>query len=118
VSPLNPEKKIADEGTATLRSALNKTERVTEQTTQATQQSYALATGAIRELNLKLIELARANSDATFDFLSEAMQAKDMQGIVDLWMRHSQREMLNRQGGQLADLGQKWSLRAQARSSS
>src|SRR5262249_40311107 len=108
MSPLNQDKKIANQGAATLRNALDNTEKVTEQATQASREGYAIATQGFRDLNLKLIELARANSDAVFDFLSEAMNAKDVQGIVDLWIKHSQRqiEMVNQQSQQLADLGQ------------
>ncbi len=77
MSPLSQDKKIANQGAATLRNALDNTEKVTEQATQAGREGYAIATQGVRELNL-LIELARANSDAVFDFLSEAMNANDI----------------------------------------
>jgi hypothetical protein len=48
-----------------------------------------VASEALRRFNLGLLELARENSDATFEFLGEAVNAKDPQAVAELWINHA-----------------------------
>ena len=67
----NEGKKVFEKGTATVRSALNKGEEVADAAKYAAQESFVIANDALRQfnlspsVNLRLIELARENSDAT-----------------------------------------------------
>jgi hypothetical protein len=44
-----------------------------------------MANAALRQFNPRLLELARENSDATFDFLGAVVKARNIRTIEELW---------------------------------
>jgi|ERR1700722_11002711 hypothetical protein len=106
----NEGKKTFEKGTATVRSAINKGEVGAEEAKHAAEQSFVIANDALRQFNLRLLELARENSDATFDFLGALANAKNIQAIAELWSVYAQRqqERWSRQAQELTNLGQRF----------
>ena len=106
--PADDGKKIAEKGAATIRKVMDKGEEAAEQTRHATRESYVFGSQALRQFNLKFLEMARENSDATFDFLSEIINAKDIQAVAELWTTHAQRqqELWSWQAREITNLGQ------------
>jgi hypothetical protein len=72
------------------------------------EQNYQIAGEALRQFNLKFLQLARENSAATFEFLTNIVNAKDIQAAAELWTKHAQRqqELWSRQAREMTNLGQ------------
>ena len=51
-----------------------------------------MAAEALRQFNLKFLQPARENSEATFEFLTDIINAKDIQAAGELWTKHAQRQ--------------------------
>jgi hypothetical protein len=102
-------KKAAEKSAATIRNAMNKGEEVAEETRSAAQKNYVIASEALRQFNLRLLELARENSDAAFEFFGEVVNAKDLQAFAELWINHARRqsELWSRQAQEITNLGQR-----------
>jgi hypothetical protein len=88
---------------------MNKGEEVAEETRSAAQKNYVVASEALRQFNLRLLELARENSDAAFEFFGEVVNAKDLQAFAELWINHARRqsELWSRQAQEITNLGQR-----------
>ena len=63
----------------------------------------------IRDFNVKMIEMARANTEAVFEFARQLATAKTPSEIMELWTSHARKqfEMLSGQTQELTALGQK-----------
>ncbi len=53
---------------------------------------YSTATKGCASYGLKLIETTRANSDAAFDLMSEAMNAKSYSEVVELYSAYLRKQ--------------------------
>ena len=65
---------------------MDKAEEVADQARRAGEENNLNASEALRQFNLKFLQLARENSEATFEFLTDIVNAKDIQAaaiIVD-----------------------------------
>ena len=74
--------------------------------------SYSTAVKGMQDYNNKVIEFARANSNAAFDFVQKMSGVKSSSVFVELWAEHvrKQVETLTEQTKQLAALAQKVTL--------
>ena len=65
-----------------------------------------MAAEALRQFNLKFLQPARENSEATFEFLTDIINAKDIQAAGELWTKHAQRqqELWSRQAREIPNL--------------
>ena len=63
----------------------------------------------MRDYNLKMIDMARANIEGIFEFARQLTTAKSPPDMVELWTSHARRqfEMLSEQLSELTALGQK-----------
>ena len=63
----------------------------------------------IRDLNVKIINMAQANIEAGFELARQLAAAKQPSDVVELWTGHARKqfEMLNEQIKELTSLGQK-----------
>jgi thioredoxin-like negative regulator of GroEL len=80
------EKRLPKRGAATIRNVVDKAEEVADQARRAGEENNLNASEALRQFNLKFLQLARENSEATFEFLTDIVNAKDIQAaaiIVD-----------------------------------
>jgi hypothetical protein len=62
----------------------------------------------VREMNVRLFEMARANSDAAFAFACDIAAARKPKDFIEAWTTHATKrfDMLIKQAGELTSLGQ------------
>jgi hypothetical protein len=72
------------------------------------QEGVTSAVENVRDLNLRLIDMARANTDAAFELAREAAESKAPSDLVQVWKTHAtkQFDMLTKQASELTTLGQ------------
>ena len=77
------------------------------------QEGLMSAAGNVRDINVRLFEMARANSDATFAFACDIAAAKKPSDFIEAWTTHAtkQFDMLTKQAGELTSLGQSFAKR-------
>ena len=82
------------------RESFNKTMETGPKTVQGIQEGFMSALENVRDLNVRLIAMARANTDAAFDFAHEVAEAKTPSDLVQAWTTHAtkQSDMLTKQG--------------------
>jgi hypothetical protein len=80
-----------------------------EEVTQAMSQGYFAATEAVRDFNVKLIEIAQANTRAALNFAQEVATAKSPTEAAALWSSHARKsfETFTDQTKELTALGQR-----------
>jgi len=102
-------RKFADKSAAIASETLEKGKAAAEQATQAVQQSYSVTVDNIRDFNVKMIDMAQANSEAVFNFARELATSKQPSDIAELWTAHAKKqfETLTEQTKELTALGQK-----------
>ena len=63
----------------------------------------------MRHYNLKMIDMARANTEGVFEFARQLATAKSPSEMVELWTSHARKqyEILSEQINELTSLGQK-----------
>ena len=100
---------MAEKGTAQAKVTYEKTNAATTEAADLIKNSYSTAVKGMQDYNNKVIEFARANSNAAFDFLQKMSDVKSPTAFVELWTEHARKqvETLTEQSKQLAALGQK-----------
>jgi phasin len=80
-----------------------------EEATGVLESTYATASKGAADYGLKMLELARENTNATFDFATELLGAKTFSEVVELSSAHARKqfEALTVQSKELATLAQK-----------
>jgi phasin len=80
-----------------------------EEATEVLADTYATANKGASDYGLKMIEAARANTNATFDFTAGVMTVKSFSDLVELSTRHARKqfEAFVAQSKELAALAQK-----------
>ena len=78
--------------------------------------SYWTAVKGVEDYNSKFIEFARANTNATFDFVQKMSGVKSPTAFIELWTEHARKqvETLTEQTKELAALAQKVTLASSA----
>jgi phasin len=102
-------REIAEKGIAQARDNYEKMKAAAEEATDVLEDTYATASKGASGYGLKLIEHARANSDAAFDLMTELMTAKSYAEVVELsssFMR-KQFDAVTAQAKDLAETAQK-----------
>jgi phasin len=81
----------------------------TEQATNVIENTYSAATKGVRDYNLKVLEIARANADAAFDYARQFLDVKSPSEMMELStaLVRKQFELLTQQAQKLAAIGQK-----------
>ena len=77
-------REFAEKGIAQAKENYEKVKSAAEQATDVLEDTYSTASKGCTSYGLKLIETTRANSDATFDLMSELMTAKSYSEVVEL----------------------------------
>src|SRR6476469_7889021 len=77
-------REFAEKGIAQAKENYEKCKSAAEQATDVLEDTYSTASKGCASYGLKLIEATRANSDATFDLMSELMTAKSYSEMVEL----------------------------------
>ena len=100
---------IAEKSIAQAKTGYEKMKSAAEETTTVLEDTYAKASKGTTEYNLKLIEAARTNANAAFDFASELCGAKSLSDVVEMSTAHvrKQFEAVTAQTKELTALAQK-----------
>jgi phasin len=102
-------REIAEKSVSQAKESWEKMKAVTEEATDVLEDSYATASKGAADYNLKLIEIARANTNAYFDFATELFSVKSLSEVVELSTTHARQqfETVTAQTKELAALAQK-----------
>lgn len=102
-------RKPADKSMTIANKTFEKGRATVEQSSKAVEQSYWVTVENIRAVNVKMVDMTRANVEAVLDFSLEIATAKAPSDIVELWTTHAHKqfEMLSEQTKELAALAQK-----------
>jgi phasin len=102
-------RELADKGVAQARDTYEKAKAATEQATNQLKEAYTTAAKGATDYNLKVIEIARANTNTAVDNAFELLGAKSLTEFVELSTKHArmQFEVITAQTKELAELAQK-----------
>jgi phasin len=102
-------REFAEKGVAQTRDAYAKMKAAAEQNTEMLETVYTNATQGSTEYGLKVIEIARFNTNAAFTFVEKLFGVKSPSELVEVATAHSrmQFETLTAQGKELGTLAQK-----------
>ncbi len=102
-------RELAEKGIAQAKENYEKVKSVAEQATDVLEETYSTASKGYTDLGLKLIEAARANTNAAFDLYGELLTAKSFAEVVEkstAYLR-AQFDSLSAQTKEVAEFAQK-----------
>jgi phasin len=102
-------REIAEKSVSQAKETYEKMKSAAEEATDVLEDTYAAATKGASDYGLKVIEVARANTNAAFDFASQLMTVKSLSEMVELSTAHTRKhfESLTAQSKELAAIAQK-----------
>ena len=102
-------REFAERGVAQAKDNYEKMKAAAEEATDLLETTYSTATKGASDYGLKVIEAARANTNAAFDFAGELLAAKTVSEVVELSGAHARKqfEVMTQQGKELSALMQK-----------
>jgi phasin len=102
-------RELAERGVAQAKDTYEKMKAAAEEATDVLETTYSTASKGASDYGLKMIEAARVNANAAFDFAGELMAAKTLSEIVELSSTHARKqfEALTQQTKELNALAQK-----------
>src|ERR1700741_3434762 len=102
-------REFAERGVAQAKDTYEKMKAAAEEATDVLETTYSTATKGAADYGLKVIETARVNTNAAFDFYGEIMAAKTLSEVVELTSAHARKqfEALTAQSKELSALAQK-----------
>ena len=102
-------REFAEHGVAQAKDTYEKMKAAAEEATDVLETTYSTASKGASDYGLKMIEAARVNTNAAFDFAGELMAAKTLSEIVELSSTHARKqfEALTQQTKELNALAQK-----------
>ena len=102
-------REIADKGVAQAKDTYEKAKAATEEATHLFQHTYTAAAKGATDYNLKVIEIARVNTNAAFDYAHELLGVKSLSEFVELSSARARKqfEAMTAQTKELTTLAQK-----------
>ena len=102
-------REIAEKSVSQAKENYEKLKVVAEETTDVMEETYATATKGSTEYGLKVIEAARLNTNAAFDFFSQLINVKSLSEAVELSTAHARKqfETVTEQSKELTSIVQK-----------
>lgn len=102
-------REIAEKSVAQAKESYEKMKSVAEDATDVLEDTYATASKGAADYGLKVIEAARENTNAAFDFYTQLMTVKSLSEVVELSTAHARKqfEAVTAQSKELASLAQK-----------
>jgi len=102
-------REIAEKGVSQAKENYEKMKAVAEEATDVLEETYATATKGSTEYGLKVLDAARANTNAAFDFFSEFIAVKSLSEAVELSTAHARKqfEQVSAQTRELTSIAQK-----------
>ena len=100
---------MAEKGLSQAKDNYEKMKSAAEEATGVLEDTYATASKGATDYALKVIEMARENANATFDFATQLLGAKTFSEVIELSTTHARKqfETLGEQSKELATLAQK-----------
>jgi hypothetical protein len=97
-----------DKAARAAHESINNTRATGAETVRGVQEGFTSAVENVRDLNLRLIDMAQANTQAAFDFAREVAEAKGPSDCVQAWTTNGtkQFDMLTKQASELTRLCQ------------
>jgi phasin len=102
-------REFAERGVAQAKDTYEKMKAAAEEATDVLETTYSTATKGASDYGLKVIEVARTNTNAAFDFAGQIMAAKTLSEVVELTSAHARKqfEALTAQSKELGTMAQK-----------
>ena len=102
-------REFAEKSVSQAKDNWEKMKAVTEEATDMIETSYSTASKGAADYGLALIDAARANTNATFDFYSQIMTVKSLSEMIELSTTHARKqfETATAQSKDLTALAQK-----------
>ena len=102
-------REFAERGVAQCKDTYEKMKAAAEEATDVMETTYSTASKGASDYGLKVIEAARTNTNAAFDFFGELMAAKSPSEVIELSSTHARKqfETLTEQSKELGALAQK-----------
>jgi phasin len=102
-------REFAERGVAQAKDTYEKMKAAAEEATDVLETTYSTATKGASDYGLKVIEVARTNTNAAFDFAGQIMAAKTLSEVVELTSAHARKqfEALTAQSKELGTMVQK-----------
>jgi len=102
-------REFAEKSVSQAKENYEKMKSAAEEATDVLEDTYATATKGASDYGLKMIEAARVNTNAAFDFTTELMTVKSFSEVVELYTAHARKqfETVTAQSKELAALAQK-----------
>ncbi len=102
-------REFAERGVAQCKDTYEKMKAAAEEATDVLETTYSTATKGASDYGLKMIEAARTNTNAAFDFYGELITAKTLSEVIELSSAHARKqfETLSEQTKELSALAQK-----------
>ena len=102
-------RELAERGVAQAKDTYEKMKAAAEEATDVLETTYSTASKGASDYGLKMIEAARANTNAAFDFATQLMTVKSLSEMVELSTAHTRKqfETFTGQSKELAAIAQK-----------
>jgi phasin len=102
-------REMAEKSVSQAKETYEKMKTAAEEATDVLEGTYATATKGVSDYGLKVIEAARENTNAAFDFATRLMTVKSISEVVELSTAHSRKqfETVTAQTKELAAIAQK-----------
>lgn len=102
-------RELAEKSVAQTKDAYEKLRAAAEDATGALEGTFSIAAKGMADYNRKVIEVARANANAAFDYARDLLDAQSLSDVAQLSTAHARRqfEALSQQTKDLATLAQK-----------
>jgi phasin len=105
-------RELAEKSVTQSKEAYDKMKAAAEDATGALEGAFSMAAKGTADYNRKVIEVARANANATFDYARDLLDAKSISDVAELSSAHARKqfEVLSQQTKDLATLAQKLAI--------
>jgi phasin len=102
-------REFAERGITQAKDAYSKMKTAAEEATGILENTYANASKGASDYGLKVVEMARVNSNAAFDFAAELISARSLAQVIEISTSHARKqiELATEQVKELASLAQK-----------
>jgi len=102
-------REFAERGVAQCKDTYEKMKAAAEEATDVLETTYSTASKGASDYGLKVIEAARTNTNAAFDYAGELLAAKTLSEVVELSSAHARKsfETMTAQTKELGALAQK-----------
>lgn len=102
-------REFAERGISQAKENYEKMKTAAEEATSYFESTYTTASKGAADYGLKLIETARANTNAAFDYTSELLGARSLSEVVELSTAHARKQFdaLQAQARELTSLAQR-----------